>query len=490
MLLLVRAGQAEVAETLDRARVEGGVGPTGAGGWTPAWCAHGALELFAARTDVVGFWDSFEERDPDDVRSRGSRWGSRWRGGSGDAGDGGGEEDEDVEAGLVAVVAGPAGRATYRTDGERTSGDVLAVAEALVGLFGVRAEPPVRPMPVPLTPREERKIARWEARRARRYPQPPAPDPRTDPTGAVVAAFGRSLGWLDELVEALEELLELPALEPAPIERVVVLRSGDEVGARMGARIAANITGPVRITPVGLGWQVLEPTTTTEVDELFTALTQVVAAAGPRRTPVLALWRGADGSCGVDVAHGDRASARSGWGTGWRGVGPRDTETADEVAAFLAYQVAGEDADRVDLVALRALTRAETRSGDPLVELVDLLGLPPRGLAILDRTVAPDPDAEVVTAAGFWRTWREAVRDDAGYRPVAPRPLRVLGAWATVVLALVLTLIAALAGATAVGVGGEAGVTAGDWFFFFLVLLITVVMAMSAKRRFSRLRRT
>ncbi|MDF9714775.1 hypothetical protein INN71_01695 [Nocardioides sp. ChNu-153] len=467
MLLLVRAGQAEVAETLDRARVEGSVAPTGAGGWTLAWCDHGALDLFAARTDVVGFWDVSEERDPDEAGSAGRR--SRRRRGDG------GDQGEDFEASLVAVVAGPAGRATYRTDGERTAGDLRAVAEALTALFGVRAKPPVRPTPVPLTPREEKRIARWEARRARRHPQPPAPDPRTDPTGAVAAAFGRSHGWVDELVEALEELLELPALESAPIERVVVLRRGDEQGARMGARIAANITGPVRITPLGEGWQALEPTTTTEVDELFTALAGVVAAAGPRRTPVLALWRDADGSCGVDVAHGDRAFARSSWGTGWREVGPRDTGTADDVAAFLAHQVAGEGAHDLDMVALRALMRADERRGDPLVELVELLGLPPEGLAILDRTVAPDPDAEVVTAAGFWRTWSEGVRDDAGYEPFFARPVRVAGAWLSVVGALLLLLLAVVMVGTVVTDGAfvdEEGVSTVDWAFAALSVVL------------------
>lgn len=503
MLLLVRADRAEVAETLDRARVEAGVGPTDDRGWTAAWCAHGSLALFAGRTDVIGFWDAVEEQDTDD---RQGRWWSRWRGtaeaersGQGDAHETGvgavrpepevgkGSGADEAVHGLVAEVAGPSGSLVFRSDGKRTEGDLPAFAAALAALFPPATQAPVRPVPVPLSAREEKQAARRE----RRHPVPDRPDHLLDPERAVVVAFERSRGWVDELVEGLEHVLALPRVGSAPTERIVVLQRGDESLARMAARIAANTTGPVRMTRLGDGWHALEPSTPTEVDELFTALAGVVAAAGPRRNPVVALWRAPDGACGVDVARGDTWFGRSTWGTGWLEVGPRDTELADDLAAFLAFQVAGKERDHVDMVALRSLVRADDRTRDPLEELSEVLGLPRQGVALLDGIDPPDHLTEVVTPAGFFRTWREAVRDDAGYEPRLPRPVRVAGAWLTVAAAVVLLLLAGVMIATVATDGAfvdEPSATGEDWAFTALAVVLFLLAAGAARGRFRRLR--
>lgn len=279
---------------------------------------------------------------------------------------------------------------------------------------------------------------------------------------------------VESLTTGLSGLLPLPVWVEVEPDRVVVL-------TRLGlahARMAAGIAGPAWLLEATAGWIAVVPANDNN-GEAAAAL----AAGTRRRERTLVLWR-TGRTCGVTVWRRGWVEADWSWRDSWVRVDPDIMATERTTCAALA---AAATTDDVDLPALRSLLRAEQPDGDPLVTLIDLLGLPPRFLTILDAGAALEqwPDTEHVLARSPTQAWRLAttsVQPRSGWRHVA------YTCYATgTVLAAAVSVAMVLLGVAVIVTGGSVidqhGSTGSDWAFTAVFLVPTARFRLLGARR-------
>ena len=255
---------------------------------------------------------------------------------------------------------------------------------------------------------------------------------------ATLAALLEGIGYSDDVIASLEAVLDLPDMEePNPLRAVTVQR-GDQPAACVAARVAAREMGPTALTTLGGEWTLVRSTDGPAAQRILASA--LAEGSSPRRSAVLHLWRGSEGSAGFALLRGFDVEATAQWNADWEHLDHARWQQRDAFAAALARHLGGEN---VDLTALRALLQARTWSGDPLAELVMLLGVPPAILAVLDEHDNA-PALEPVRPASLGRIVWEAARDTESEPWIRPRWLQLTLAGLAIPIAVVALGFAAI----------------------------------------------
>lgn len=204
----------------------------------------------------------------------------------------------------------------------------------------------------------------------------------------------------DELVDNLLEGRDLPDPWGPATRRAVTVHRGNPASARLAARLAAGEWGPTGLARLSGGWSVIRS------DPAPGILPLPIPTGSPRRL-AMALWRGEGDAAGFELLDRIGTIAQGRWNTGWSDLEADGWQRRDAAAGALVQAFGDGD---TDLIAVRALVRAQRWPGDPLAELVALLSIPGDAVGVLDSREGA-PELRPVTPAPTWRLVWEAMRD-------------------------------------------------------------------------------
>ena len=302
---------------------------------------------------------------------------------------------------------------------------------------------------------------------------------------ALRALLERELDDPDDLLQALDEILDLPELEEPRPPHTAVAHRGDPALARL----AASIAGPAYVSAGRDGWTTLSPAG--EEPEAAFVLAAALSGAARRRDAELLVWRNG-AACGWQLWARGNPVASSDWNTAWCLVSSDPMGDEAEAVRRLVALATGP----VEEGYLRALLRRRRSDGDPLAELADLLGLPGELLDALERpeTFRGSAGVALVERVPPHRAVLAQVRGGRDLSDASParRAAWVVYAYATTVAAALCVGLSALSVAvlaTGGAVVDQPGTTGEDWLTLAVSLVGSAVLIPTARWRLRRLKR-